>query len=431
MIKNNPIIKATLVLVAFIYTCLAIYMLINKIPIFALASSLLNSIFLIIGSTILGFGITLVAISGVKNYQLNLLLKANGNGRYGTTQGYLPQRQQLACEKISLTKDLPTAIQEWIKAHELSHKPAINLFITLAGILKANLNLSIERNKDISLYAHSIRICEKLVLLNNLGSAECNAYLIKNGYLSPNNMKSKYIDELVNAQALPLIAIMHDVGKISANIQKDGIVSYLENYPHKSKLIVSSISYFWELEENIRDSLLFATAYYNDLANCPKIILDKQLVAKYVRGELLIQLLIAAHNEVASYESIEYKPISSQVVTKVSLKVEDTEVTDDEPKLNINTNVTSNDSISPPRPKKRNPTKQTQVTNGKELPNTKITSVNQKSVEPKKQNKSDSKVPLNAVFSTQNALTTVDTKKTQEADETIKLSDVFGGGNDK
>lgn len=432
MIKNNPIIKATLVLFAFIYICLAIYMLTQGVSILKLLDSFLNSSFLIIGGTLLGFCITLVVISASKNYQLNLLLKANNNGRYGTTQGYLPKRHVLDFEKLSLKNDLPETLQTWVKTYEATNKPTIELFITIAGILKARLNLYVAGSSSITLYAHSIKVAEKLAELNISGAQACNEFLIAKGYLSPNNMKMKYIEELLASQALPLIGIMHDIGKVTAFIKQDGITTYLDNYPQKSKLIASALDCFWELPENIRDSLLFAAAYYNDLQNCPKTIVDKKLLPKYVMGELLIQLLIAVHNEVASYETIQYTPVQ---VKSIPSQINHEQTNDEsEVKLAINVTPSQDEILIIPKPKKRNATKNQEGAQvAKEMTNKKITTQNSNPVvRQTTAAKIDDKIALDKLFKHSNKSTTkVPTNKKNTGDETVKLSEVFGADHDK
>lgn len=434
MIKNNPIVKATLALVAFIYICLALYMITQGVSTFKLVSSLLNSIILIIGGTILGFCITLVAISAIKNYQLNLLLKANNNGRYGTTQGYLPQRHKLDADKISLKNDLPESIQEWVKTNEVKNNAAIDLFIILAGILKTRLNLYADGSNSITLYAHSIKVSERLITLSSQGSEACNAFLIENGYLTPNNMKMKYIEELVNSQVLALIGIMHDIGKVNSFMEKDGVTSYLDNHPQKAKLIVSAIDCFWELDEDIRDSLLFATAYYNNFANCPKIVLDKKLVAKYVRGELLVQLLIAAHNEVASYEILQYQSVESKAVTASKPKVDEFDISEDSEKLALNAKEKPQpEAVNIPKPKKRyNAKSQDGKTVTKEVANKKIDVTPQAQTTSKVHKNVEQKQTLDNLFAqSEKPANKAKPSKSKTENEEVKLTDLFGAKDGK
>lgn len=309
MIKNNPIIRSTLIIFMFIYACCGIYMLLMGVTIKDLVSGLINTSILMIAYIGLGFSITLVVIASGKNYLLTRKLRTNSNGRYGTTTGFLPSGLDIRKSSISLANDLPIDLQNWIKSIELSHFAVAELFIQLAGVLKNNIELLAVVNENVSLYAHSMAVASKLLEFNSKGSDYCNQIMIEHGYVTPGNYKVKYVEQLIEQQALPLIGIMHDLGKVLSLGEIDGETVYLPNYSERTKLIVNQMDAFWKLPEDLIDALLFASANFLNLSQCPKIIYDHKLAAKYIKGELLIQLLMCAHNDVASYEQLTYEPI--------------------------------------------------------------------------------------------------------------------------
>lgn len=287
-------------------------MLIMGVTIKELLDGLINTFILMIAYIGLGFSITLVVLASGKNYLLTRKLRTNSNGRYGTTTGFLPSGIEIKKLSISLASDLPLDIQNWIKSIELSHFAAAELFIQLAGVLKNNIELSAVVNEKVSLYAHSMIVASKLLEFNSKGSGYCNQIMIEHGYVTPGNYKVKYVEQLIEQQSLPLIGIMHDLGKILSLDKIDGKAVYLPNYSEKTKLILNQMDAFWKLPEDLIDALLFASANYLNLSQCPKIIYDHKLSAKYIKGELLIQLLMCAHNDVASYEQLAYEPIQTR-----------------------------------------------------------------------------------------------------------------------
>lgn len=428
MIKNNPIIRSTLIIFIFIYACCGIYMLLMGVTIKDLVSGLINTSILMVAYIGLGFSITLVIIAGGKNYLLSRKLRANGNGRYGTTSGILPSGVEVKRVAISLTNDLPVELQSWIKSIELTHSTAAELFIQLAGVLKNNLELLAVTNENVSLYAHSIAVANKLLEFSYKGSDYCNQIMIERGYVTPGNYKVKYVEQLIEQQALPLIGIMHDLGKILALDKGNSDTLYLPNYAEKTKLIVNQMSSFWQLSEDLIDALLFASANYLNLSQCPKIIYDHKLSAKYIKGELLIQLLMCAHHDVATYEELTYEPIVIAKAIPITENVDSRNelVTKDEEQPKI--------ALVVPKPKSRvkvkAPIEQTATT---EKPLQKI--IIKPTVEPRN-HKAQNQLPVNGnvkneaklseTFKNQNTLPMIaDKLKTSNAEE-VPLNKIFG-----
>lgn len=428
MIKNNPIIRSTLIIFIFIYACCGIYMLFMGVTIKDLVGGLINTSILMVAYIGLGFSITLVIIAGGKNHLLSRKLKANGNGRYGTTSGILPSGVEVKRVAISLTNDLPVELQNWIKSIESTHPAAAELFIQLAGVLKNNLELLAVANENVSLYAHSMAVTSKLLEFSHKGSDYCNQIMIERGYVTPGNYKVKYVEQLIEQQALPLIGIMHDLGKILALDKGNSDTLYLPNYAEKTKLIVNQMSAFWQLSEDLIDALLFASANYLNLSQCPKIIYDHKLSAKYIKGELLIQLLMCAHHDVAPYESLIYKPI---VIAKTMPITENVEVNDElatkdeeQPKI----------ALIVPKPKSRAkvkaPIEQAATT---EKPLQKI--IIKPMLEPSNHNiqnslpvadKIKSEAKLSETFKNQNTLPVIIDKLKSNDTEEIPLNKIFG-----
>ncbi|MBX9865487.1 MAG: hypothetical protein K2Y14_01125 [Burkholderiales bacterium] len=359
MIKDNPIIKSIFIIFMFVYLMCSIYMLIAGVSLKHLVNNFIDSWIMVIGLTGCGFFVSLSIVAGTKRYKLQQILRQNGNGRYGTTQGLLPDGKPLIFDSISLKRDLPVELQQWIISSEANHPTQTVIFIKLCGILKHHINLPATANDRMSLYAHSIKVTNKLLEYSKLSADECNELLIRNKFLGPNNLKYVYFDEIKNNNLLPIIGIAHDVGKIDAAEVIAGELTYLGYHPKRARLIVSRIHAFWQLQEDLRDAIMFALGYYLEFDNRPKHYKEGGLVSTSVIGELLIHLLVCAHNEVTSFEQIVHTPVNVNNLQEVKRKIDDEIVTDDEVLLvplvetvkldpnNINKKITKKRNKSP------------------------------------------------------------------------------------
>lgn len=330
MIKNNPIIKSIIVIYAFAYSCLAIYMIMNGVRPFELVVNLYKSIIWVMCLLGLGFCITIVIISASKSFKLNKILHKNTNGRYSTTQGRLPKGVTINKDSISLKNDLPEDVRKWIIEHEATHTNVVELFLNLAGVLKHYIGFVTDNESKISLYAHSMKITQQLLTYSNSGVNGCNTILVNKQILKPTNMRQAYIQFIIDAQLLPLIGIAHDIGKIISLAKNSKTSLYLPIHNKRARIILTNFEAFWRLDSEQRDALLFAIGNYVSLDKCPKMILEKRLVSTSLHGELLVQLLISAHQDATSYEQIDYKPIptraeSVQEDKDNSLELDDTD----------------------------------------------------------------------------------------------------------
>lgn len=329
MIKDNPIIKSVFIILLFVYLVCAIYMLIAGVNIKYLIGNFVEAWILVIGITGFGFFLSLSIISGTKRYRLQQILSKNGNGRYGTTQGLLPNGKPLTIDTISLKRDLPVELQQWVINSERAFPTQVEIFIKLCGILKHHVNLPVSSDSDVSIYAHSIKVTSKLLEYSILSAEDCNQLLIKNKFLSPKNFKYLYLNDIQANNLLVILGIAHDVGKIDAFEVIDSKLTYLDCHPKKARLIVSRIDAFWKLPENLRDAVTFALGYYLEFNNRPKHYKDGGLVSTSIIGDLLIYLLVCAHNEVASFEQIELPHVVINNDIQKS-KVEIEEIIEDE-----------------------------------------------------------------------------------------------------
>jgi hypothetical protein len=256
-----------------------------------------KSLLFIVAGFGLGFSIVLVSISGTKNYMLSRALKKNGNGRYGTTSGFLPQVMLPKSTKLAINTDLPNELISWLEQLVDDKLPIRNIFISAAEILKAHLNLTVAPDNNVSLYAHSIQVSSKLLEFKNNGITYCKNLIPDK---STTVLENKEIQSLL--EILPLFGILHDLGKIISSEKHGSTMIYSSTHPAKARLITTQLQSFWELNDVQSRAILFALGNYLEPESAPKIKTNHQI--KSIEGMFLIRIMTVAHAEIAPYEKL-------------------------------------------------------------------------------------------------------------------------------
>lgn len=339
MAKKKQIIRSTIILVVFIYLCLIVYSVFAGYNFTTIFSSIKKSLIFIVAGFGLGFSIVLVSISGTKNYVLSRALRRNGNGRYGTTSGFLPQVILPQSTKLVINTDLPKELASWLEQLVDNKLPIKNIFINAAEILKAHLDLTVVPDSSISLYAHSIQVSSKLLEFKNSGATYCKNLISDKSTIALDNNEIESLLEI-----LPLLGILHDLGKIVSSEKHGNTFIYSSTHPAKARLISTQLQSFWELDDTQSRAILFALGNYLEPENAPKIKTNHQV--KSVEGIFLIKVMAVAHTEVTPYEKltiitapsvndVEKVPVTNKSLPQVLDVVESTPIMIPKPKPRV------------------------------------------------------------------------------------------------
>lgn len=402
MAKKKQIIRSTFILVIFIYLCLIIYLILTGYNLASIFSAIKKSIIFMIAGFGLGFSIMLVAISGTKNYLLSRALKKNGNGRYGTEAGFLPQVILPKSTKLVIKDDLPTEMVSWLEQLPDDKLAIKDIFLNAAEILKAHLDLPTTSESKVSLYAHSIQVSSKLLEFKNDGILYCKNLVSDKSLLRIEDNELQSLLEI-----LPLLGVLHDLGKIVSSENTSNGIIYSLTHPAKARFITTQLRNFWKLNENHVRAILFALGNYLEPENAPKIKTREMKCTKSIEGLLLIQLLLIAHTKIAPYEKLS---IISVAVDSQSAKAPIIENKMEQP---LNIDVSTPIMIPKPKPKVIRAPKEQLAT--VELPGQRVAG--------RKKNKHNAAQKLDDLFSS-----TKKFERPQEIKETdVNVNELFSG----
>lgn len=320
MIKNNPIIKSTLVIYLTTYLFVAIWSFLDRqIRMDELINSLCTALLIIMSVICLGFVWTLGLIWLRKTSLLSDLNKKRSNGRYSTTQGDLPAiDQHKFTTTVSTKKTLTPNLLVWVTEESDISSVYINLFLKCAGILHRNRKALAELNEPSSLYTHSKKIAEEIIKLQKIGDNELLTQFEQCSNFKNYNLQ---INDLKIALHSPLIVILgmcHDIGKLDSPIEPNQS-AYLPDYGIRGRNLLAKLNETWLLPKNDSSDLFIVMANYNNYDAAPKLLQNGRLICKSMNATCLTVILLYCHelgvrnNEINDAEEVNDVHIDEEV----------------------------------------------------------------------------------------------------------------------
>lgn len=306
MIKNNPIIKSTLIIYLSIYSGITIWELFHKETLVDLATSLYGVAIFIVGCAGLGFALTVLISTLAKKLLLDKLYKKKSNGRYSITTGDLPIGVPIEYDSIDPKVELSEPINNWINNNE-SLPNYVALFLHVCKILKHRPDVLAELDTTISVFTQSKLITNEICKLQTKSKEEIYGVL-KSSYFTKYNMPLDDLLKALESPLMPIIGICHDIGKLNAS-SEPGQEKYLLDYGKKGRDILTKIEYTWQLSQNDIDDLFLVTSYSMEYDNSPKVLLDGHLAYRSVHATCLTAILL--YCQVQCHQNVEESLITA------------------------------------------------------------------------------------------------------------------------
>lgn len=299
MIKNNPIIKSTIVIFITFYLFIAIWCFLDQqIHMDDLINSLFTSISIIVTVICIGFMWTFGIFWLRKKSLLGDLNKKRSNGRYSNTQGNLPIIQYHKFSSVASTKkSLTPIISNWVLKSTDSESVYINLLLKVAGILKQNRKALAELNEPNLLYTHSKKVTGEILKLQqtSVDKLAIQSQFDKDENFNKYHLKIEDVIRVLNSPLMVVLGMCHDVGKLDSPIEP-GQKLYLLDYGIRGRNLLAKLDETWLLPKDEVNDLFIVMANYNDYDKSPKLLQNGELIYKSATSTCLTMLLLHCHN---------------------------------------------------------------------------------------------------------------------------------------
>jgi hypothetical protein len=274
MMRDVGIVKSYLAVFFFWYAVLIMYGN-GANGVTLLFDALINSILIILLGTFLG-AMIVYSYTWMEKESVRTLHKPGNFRGMVTDTGIFPCiKEPPAGYDRNLTElFLNDRLNTWFVDYEAKNPIHAKLFRVVAGIYDAHNDVPASHipggHSGASLRQH----CENVLteMLQSSSKWRYTGHWGKSGKLlkKPDDPKWKYEDTLAKSPILPLLAYVHDIGKIECYVEIDGKIKEVKlNHDTSGKRILIRMHEYWDLPDDEREILAMATSYYHHVGSLP------------------------------------------------------------------------------------------------------------------------------------------------------------------